>query len=161
MHAEDISQSEPLYLQHKVFGGKGAFQFQPDETRSQVPTLRFEAAKSVGPRKYDWSKDNKIQIQLTERELPILAAVLLGAQPSCVFDSHGPEKNKALEVHYQPDSKNFFVKARHGQNLVAVPMGKEDAYYVLCLVIKQITASKKGLDSLSTITLIRSVFGRA
>ncbi len=160
MYDEEPSPSEPRYLQHKVFGGKGAFQFQPDTTRGEVPTLRFEAAKAIGVRKYDWSQNNKIQIQLTERELPILAAVLLGVQPSCVFDSHGPEKNKTLEVHYQADQKNFFVKGRHAQNLVAVPMSREDAYYILCLTIKQITASSKGLDSLSTITLIRSVFGR-
>jgi len=147
--------------QHHVYGGKAALTFELDETTAGVPTVALDGANSVGERKYDWG--SKVRIQFTTRELPVVAAVFLGIMPECSFQNHGPANDKGFSIAWQPDRQAFFVKVWQGKgNLRAVPMPREDAFYVAQIVIRAIQqGSPARLDTAGTIACIRAFYGRS
>lgn len=140
--------------QHKVFGGKGAVQFEADETRSGVPTIRIEAAPALGPKQYNWKE--KVIIQVTTQELPLLAGVLLGAMPEMEGKHHGPEKNKGFSIKSQPGG--FFIRVlQAGRSPVAVPVNQADGFFLLSLVLKQLSAAAFDLSPESVAISLRGM----
>lgn len=147
--------------QHHVYGGRAALTFELDETPAGAPTVALDGAVSVGERKYDWQ--NKIRVQFTTRELPVVAATLLGILPECQFSNHGPANDKGFQISWQSDRKSFFVKVWQGKgNLRAVPMPREDAFYAAQLLLRAIQqASPARLDTAGVIATLRAFYGRA
>lgn len=146
--------------QFHVYGGKAALTFELDETTAGAPTVALDGAHSVGERQYNWSE--KIRIQFTTRELPVVAAVLLGILPECSFSNHGPANDKGFSIAWQADRQTFFVKIWQGKgNLRAVPMPREDGFYVAQIVLRAIQqGSPARLDTAGTIATLRAFFGR-
>lgn len=146
--------------QFHVYGGKAALTFELDETTAGAPTVALDGAHSVGERQYNWSE--KIRIQFTTRELPVVAAVLLGILSECSFSNHGPANDKGFSIAWQADRQTFFVKVWQGKgNLRAVPMPREDAFYVAQIVTRAIQqGSPARLDTAGTIACLRALFGR-
>lgn len=142
--------------QHKVFGKKAALTIEADTTRrEQIPTIAIDAAQAQGERNYDWS--NKIRLQLTSRELPVFAAVLLGVRTKFEAKNHGEGSNKGMTIERQ--ESGFFVRVFQGDEGVrALPMGAEDAFHVGSLVLRQLKAANPGLDDTALLALIRTLF---
>lgn len=148
-------------VQHHVYGGKAALTFELDETKRGVPTVALDGANAVAARQYDWS--TKVRIQLTTNELPVVAATMLGMLPECSFSNHGPENNKGFAIEWQSARSSFFVKVWQGKgNLRAVPMTREDGFYVAQIVIRAIQqGSPARLDAAGLIATLRTLYGRA
>lgn len=146
--------------QHHVYGGRAALTFELDETPAGAPTVALDGANSIGERKFDWQ--NKVRIQFTTRELPVVAATLLGILPECQFSNHGPANDKGFEITWQGDRQSFFVKVWQGKgNLRAVPMPREDAFYAAQLVLRAIQqGSPARLDTAGVIATLRAFYGR-
>jgi len=144
-----------LYLSKHVYGGKAALEFCIDETRSGAPTIAIDAAISTGPRQYDWK--NKVRIQLTEAELPVVASVFFGMLPACSFQNHGPANDKGFEIEHQ--GRQIFVKVMaKDQGVKAVPVNPSDAYAVAGLFIRQLQEASPWMDANTIIaTLGRTV----
>lgn len=128
-------------LTHHVYGTKGALCFETDMTRETDrrearPTVALDAAEASAPKQFDWG--NKIRIQMTINELPMVAAVLLGFLPKCEFKNHGPDNNKGFSIERQQGQ--FFVRVFTKGANVAVPMYMPDAYHVTALVLRQLQA---------------------
>lgn len=138
-NGNDARQYESLH----VYGGKAALCFDADSTKNGFPTVAIDGAVATAPRNYDWG--NKIRIQLTKQELPMVAAVLIGAQPQCTFKSHGPQKDKGIELVRQDGGKIYIkVFGGNGQGVRGVPVMPSDLFYVTSLVLRQLLASMPG-----------------
>ena len=139
-----------------VYGGKAALCFEIDETRHGIPTIALDAAMSCGVREYDWQ--GKVRLQLTQGELPVVAAVLLGSLPSCEFRSHGANKDKGFSVEHQ--GTKLFVKVfAAGESIRAVPMELPDVYQVSSLFLRQLRYQSPWLDATGVINLIQATLG--
>ena len=147
--------AQPHISKH-VYGGKAALCFEIDETRHGIPTMALDAAMSCGVRVFDWQ--GKIRLQLTQGELPVVAAVLLGYRPSCEFRSHGPNKDKGFSVEHQ-GSKVFVKVFAAGEAMRAVPMELPDVYQVSALFLRQLRHQSPWLDATGVISLIKATFG--
>jgi hypothetical protein len=91
-------------------------------------------ASAFSAHKYDWSA--KVPFQFTRRELPILAAYLLGLSgKKLTLTNHGPNADKCFEAEDQ--GSRLFVKVWHtGRAPIVLPVGAADvfAWGELCLV---------------------------
>lgn len=137
-----------------VYGGKAALCFNADSTRAGVHTIALDAASLTAPKTYDWK--NKIRIQLTRSELPVVAAVLLGVKPECEFKNHGPNNDKGFSLKRQDGGKIFASVFAAGQPVKAVPIFAPDLMWVGALVLQQVQKNCPGLDSTAVMGLIRA-----
>ena len=125
----------PDRVQCRVYGGKAALCIDPDETRQGEPTLRIEAARATAPRKYDWGQ--KLSLQLTREELPVIAATVLGLLPRCAYNNHGPNQDKGLEIVHQ--GTHLYVRLfQKERGVVAVPVTAADSYALGALCLRQL-----------------------
>lgn len=153
-------ESRRFPLTFKAYGSNAALEFRAhvaNASNGKQPyhTVMLEGARALGGRRYDWN--NKIVLQMMQRELPEVAAVLAGVQPSCEFRNHGPQKNKGFFMEMQGDS--LFVKVfRSGDDrlLCAVPVPAEDVFYVNALVLRQIARTVRGTDPALIGTALRA-----
>ena len=108
-------------------------------------TVQLDAAKAK-QQGYDWQ--GKVPFQFTIRELPLLAAFLLGMSGSkLAFSNHGPNTDKHFEAEDQ--GANLFVKVRlSGGPAFALPVSAADvfAWGELCLVALQLNRPAIGMD---------------
>ena len=140
----------------KVFGGKGALTFQATETRAVVKTINNDAALANAPRQYDWS--NKITVQISRAELPVVCGLFAGIVNECKFGSHGPEKNKGYEIQRQQD-KVFIKVMQKDKTMVAVPVGPADCFWVAALLTEVLQSNTEVNDSATLLRLIHSNLG--
>jgi len=141
---------------HHVYGGQAALCFELDVTVSGFSTIALDGAKMVGKRKFDWA--NKLRVQLTKQELPIVTAVLLGMRQSCEFKNHGPDNNKGFALEHQ-DGKIYCKLFTKGL-VVGVPITLSDAYYASVLFLKQLQVQTPWLDATSITMLLRSTLSK-
>ncbi len=139
-------------LTFHVYGVKAALSFEMDSTRSGRPTVALDAAFSISEKKFNW--EEKTRIQLTPQELPTVTAVLMGYIPRCEFKNHGKANNKGFSIENQ--GNNFFVRVMEKDNGVkAVPMNHEDAFYVVGLLLRQISRVFPELDGTTVEAMIK------
>ena len=146
---------------HHIYGKKAAAMFELDETKSGVATVALDAAQTIGERQYDWK--NKIRLQMTASEVPVVAAVLFGVLGECNFANHGPDSDKGFSIEWQGDRRSFFVKVWQGKgNLRAVPMTRDDAFHVGQIVLRALQqASPARLDATGALACVRAFYGRS
>lgn len=145
-------------LSHHVYGGKAALCFEADTTKSDVPTVALDAAPSAGPRQYNWA--DKIRVQLTRDELPVVAAVFLGFMPGCEFKNHGADNDKGFSMENQ--GARIFVRVfAKDQGVRAVPVEAADAYHVTALLMRQIRLCYPWLDGQAVALMLKSLAQRA
>lgn len=108
-------------------------------------TVQIDAARAKG-HGYDWH--GKVPFQFTRRELPLLAAFLLGMSgKKLTLSNHGPNTDKHVEVEDQ--GSHLFVKVRlNGKGPIALPVLPADVFGwgELCLVALQLNRPSLGTD---------------
>jgi hypothetical protein len=117
-------------------------------------TLQVEGTRKQGGG-YDWRR--KIVFQLTRRELPVLAAFLLGFGGKKVeFRNHGEDQDKALTLEDQ-GHKVFLRLMQASQPVIALPVEPEDLYYCseICMVALQLNRPLLGPED--RLALLRRV----
>lgn len=149
-----------LLRQHgmHVYGKSAALKIELSQLRAgdgdSAPhyTLQLEGATSDAGR-YDWRR--KIAFQFTRRELPLLAAFLLGhAGTSLSFDNHGPGNDKHLTINDQ--GKHCFVRLRAtGHTMVTVPVSPPDVFAWGELALVALQLNRPLLAAESQIALLR------
>lgn len=148
-------ESDRDYRMIAAYAKRSALQFKPvgtrvsDSKKFSNQTIMIEGALRVDPnnpqnKAYDWS--NKISIQVTMSELPIVIGVLLGIAPSCEFRSHGPNKDKSFNMENQND-KMFVSVIQGGKNAVGVGVPLVDAMQVGHLALAQYLENFPGISS--------------
>lgn len=142
-----------------VYGGKAALCFEVDKTRSGVPTIALDAAQAVGAKQYNWGE--KIRLQMTRSELPIVTAVLLGTIPKCEFKNHGQDNSKGFSMERQAGGKVFVKVFAKGESVKAVPIEAPDLFFVTSLFILQLQKACPWLDSTGITALVRATQQKA
>lgn len=108
-------------------------------------TVQIDAARAKA-NGYDWR--GKMPFQFTKRELPLLAAFLLGmGGKKLTLANHGPNTGKHFEVEDQ--GAHLFVKVRvAGGPTIAVPVSPADVFGwgEICLVALQLNRPALGTD---------------
>lgn len=132
-----------------IYGGRGALAFEPCKSRAGKLALSVDAAVSTGVRQYNWRE--KIVVQLTEKEMLLLYAVLRGYLTHFEATAHGEANDKSFFIENQ--GHKFYVKvAQKGRPMVALPVEPPDAAMLTlalgdALVKSQpVLASIEGLD---------------
>ncbi|MGH8436308.1 MAG: hypothetical protein ACRERX_17930 [Pseudomonas sp.] len=114
-----------------IYGGKGALAFEPCSSRSGKLALTVDAAVATGVRQYDWR--NKIIIQLTEKEMLLLFAVLRGWLSRFEATAHGQANDKSFSIENQ--ATKFYVKVvQKGRPMVTLPVEPGDAALVVMML---------------------------
>ena len=141
-------------LSFHVYGGKGALCFEADSKRTGEATIAIDAAKSSAPRQYDWS--DKVRIQVTQTELPVVAAVFAGILPSCEYSQHGPNKDKGFSIERQDKGKIYVKVMAKDKGVRGVPVEGPDVFRVASLLVRQIHKNHPWLDASSVMTLLKT-----
>lgn len=123
----------PANYSLKCHGDKFAFEIKPDKTKSNWHTVRLEAAARIeGQRAYDWR--TKIGLQLTQKELPLVAGFFLTLLQNASCKYHGAQNNKGFDGHFQGNSV-FASMHEAGKQKMGVKMSFVDSMMFghLCL----------------------------
>lgn len=115
----------------KCFGSKAALCAEATMAVKQgVPTVNLEVAPRLAEN-VDWQR--KIVIQLSDSELPLLCALVMGYIPAL----HLKRPGKGIEIERQ-DNK-LFVKASSGSgNLFVMPVTIGDTFRLATLLLSQL-----------------------
>lgn len=127
-----------------VYGSKAALCFEPTVTRKGQPTVTVDAAAKSGHLQYDWA--NKVRLQLTVTELPVVAATFLGYRGGCEFKNHGPNNDKGISITNQAGEGRVFVRVFASGANHPVPVSMPDAYWVSTYLLSQLRAHSPWMD---------------
>ncbi len=163
--AEDVGQDagearrqERDFFSVHCYGGKAALCFSADTTKGdEAPTVRIEAAPATGPRAYAWSQ--KIAVQCTVKEMPIVLATILGWMPSVRFAAHGADNKKGFSFQHQ-DGGKLFAKVWDGKGTRMVPIAAADLFGIADLFVRQMLKSRPYMSHDGLMTMVRQLAQR-
>ncbi|RYE71378.1 MAG: hypothetical protein EOO81_06070 [Oxalobacteraceae bacterium] len=131
-------QDGERYKSFHVYGGKFAACFSEDTTQRGIHTIRVEATEASGQRAYNWK--NKVAIQLSQRELPLMLATLMLWTSKFEAKGHGQNNEKWMTLEAQPGKLYLSVQSKGtGSRGVAIAPG--DAYPITTMIVKQMLAN--------------------
>lgn len=153
---------------HHVYGSKAALcvesmRVEPTSEgagRDGYATLQLEMAPALTRSRYDWER--KIIFRLTQREVALFAAALLGWCKKLEFKGHGPSHDKILEIDDQ--GAHLFIKLRQARKAYALPMGGDEIFPVSAMALKTLGLNAPHLDSQTLVQLAKragEMYGRA
>lgn len=153
----DSSDADREYFSIKSHGGKAAVEVAVDNTKENWNTIRLEAAaKQNGQSKaYNWHE--KVSIQITKAELPIVIATLLGLLPMCEFKNHGGDANKWFYIENQRDKYFFRVGQASTKQALAAPVPVPEALMMGHTALMQYCKNFKGLSCDAALESIKTM----
>lgn len=152
---QSAQNDEPKrYMNIKSHGKSNAIEFAPDNTQKGWDTLRIEAAPKLGgnTKAYDWA--NKVSVQVTKTELPIVVAVLLGFLPSCEFGNHG-DTAKWFSIENQ--GKSFYIKVGQASDkrMLPCPVPYVEAHLAGMVALSQYAKNFEGMSTDAALEAIK------
>lgn len=146
---------------HHVYGSKGAFCVEPVEVvveregkaNETQHTLQIEMASALSRQRYDW--DHKIIFRLTQRELPLFAAAMMGVCPSLEFGNHGTSKDKFMQVQDQASEGSLYVSLKQGKRLIGVPIGGDEIFPLIAMGLKVLGKNAPHVDSQTLLFMVK------
>jgi len=115
----------------RCYGNQAALCVEAVTSRGDYPTVNLEVAPRHGDETL-W--DQKIILQMSSQELPVLASTLLGYRTSCEFK----RKSKGFLIERQ--SSHLFVRASESR-VLALPVVPGDVYRFATIVLNQLEKS--------------------
>jgi hypothetical protein len=126
------------YKSFHVYGGRFAACFSEDTTQRGIHTIRVEATEASGQRSYNWK--NKVAIQLSQRELPLMLATLMLWTSKFEAKGHGQNNEKWMTLEAQPGKLYLSVQSK-GTGARGVAIAPGDAYPITTMIVKQMLAN--------------------
>ncbi len=118
-----IAEEARFGPQVKFYGGKAAVCFQSSMLKEQIPSINIEIAGIIN-NKAQWT--NKLNIQLSENELPLFCGLLLGFLPKLDIrrGSKGIEMvRQKRDANNQPGLYIYASSGREHQYRLLLPTG--------------------------------------
>lgn len=131
-------EGEERFKSYHVYGGKFAACFSEDTTQRGIHTIRVEATEAVGQRTYNWK--NKVAIQLSQRELPLMLATLMLWTNKFEAKGHGQNNEKWMTLEAQQGKLYLSVQSK-GTGARGVAIAPGDAYPITTMIVKQMLAN--------------------
>lgn len=156
------SRAEPAQdpeerAKHHIYASKSAITVELVAVRGERQerarkSIMIEAAQGEGNRAYDWER--KIYFSVMLRELPLVAAALLGllGKP-LVLANHGENTDKRLEIHGSSD--RVVLKVFQGKRAIVVPALAYDCFAALDIALKALTMNSPHLAGDLLHTMLR------
>lgn len=145
---------------YSVFGSSYAICWNECTTKSGDPTVSIDAARVIETpqgRLNDWA--NKISIQLSIAELPLVLAVLKRKTHRVDVRGHGEKNDKSFNIEDQKGK--WFVSVKQGKEARGVPVLPGDAFWLAAMVLKQIMANNPALNNQTISDLLELVASSA
>lgn len=137
-----------------MYGRHAAIHIRSDLSANDRPTLALEGAFRQGPQgsqKYQW--DEKLYVQLTLSELPVVACTFLGWLESCTFAQRG-RSGKGFEI--QAQEGHLFLRLWQGTGKqYQVRTGPGEQFHVAGLALRQCGLLYQ-LDGAATLTALKA-----
>lgn len=150
------SDEEEDFKSTHVYGSSAALCFNATVSRQGSPTISLDAA-AIAPnqgRKCNWQ--DKVTVQLSAQEMPLVYAVLMGFMEKFTGAGHGATNDKWFTIEKQ-QGKLFVSVNRKGTPPRGVPITAGDLYPVTSLFMRQLQADAPHL----TPALINAMAQRA
>ena len=155
-----MSMNQPLLHNNRGFGAQvKCFSQQAalcaeitrlQQSGRELPTINLEVAPRQGET-VNWGQ--KIVLQLSDKELPELCAVLLGYLPSL----HLKRPGKGIEVIRQ--SHKLFIRASQGSGrLYVLPVGMGDTFRLNALLLSALKQQSGLQDETLILAALRGAF---
>ena len=158
-NSQSTQHDEPKrFMNIKSHGKSNAIEFAPDNTQKGWDTLRIEAAPKLGgnTKAYDWA--NKVSVQVTKTELPIVVAVLLGFLPSCEFGNHG-DTAKWFSIENQGQSFYIKVGQASDKRMLPCPVPYVEAHLAGMVALSQYAKNFDGMTTDAALEAIKVMSG--
>lgn len=139
---------------YSIYGRKAALHVHLDRRKDETPTLAIDAAfrlEAGTGGEYNWK--DKLYLQLTHRELPLVCCVFLGLLPRCEFDQRG-NSGKGLMIERQDSGLFFRVWSGPGMQY-QVAAEASDLFHLSALGLKA-CSDLYGLDDTRTVVALQS-----
>lgn len=126
----------------RCFGAGAALTVEATPLMHRGEPVGWTVNLDIAPRNRDsieWQR--KLTLQLSENELPIMAAVCLGLLPSATFK----RPQKGIRIERQPG--RLFISATQGRgNAYSLPIPIGQVFHIGALVLKQLSEHTKLTD---------------
>ena len=144
----------------KIYARSAALTIEPQSNRSRTfATIGIDAArKHSSGNTYEWA--NKVTVQVGERELPTVLAVLTGHLPECAFDYHGPARNKSYTLRAQAGGLLVAVSSAE-TGCISVPVERPDVFRFAALVLAQMQMNMQGLSGEDLLGLLGQCYQKS
>lgn len=150
----------PWYRAHgaHIYATSAAMKVELDILKSDPDeplryTVQIEMAPSRAPRTFDW--DAKIAFQFTRRELPMLAAMLMGyMKKPLALSNHGPDRDKSIEIQDRGTNR-LLVRLRQGGRRVLMPVFAEDVHMWLTIAMQALKHNSPELDGALLLEMLK------
>lgn len=141
----EAAPEDDEYKSAHVYGGSAALCFNVTLSRQKRPTISLDAALEIPgqARKYNWQ--DKITVQLSAQEMPLVYAVLMGYMDKFKGAGHGEANEKWFTIEKQ-QGKMFVSVNRKGSSPRGVPIAAGDLYLVTSLFMRQLQADAPHLS---------------
>jgi len=116
-------------------------------------TIQIDVAAAKSANVYDWER--KISFQFTRRELPLLAATLMGYTTKPLkLSNHGPDRDKSLDIE-DHHSDRLFIRLRQSGHRIAMPVFAEDLHAWLTVVMQALKHNNPELDGTLLLAMLK------
>ncbi|AHZ73610.1 hypothetical protein OU5_P0358 (plasmid) [Pseudomonas mandelii JR-1] len=150
--------TEKLVDGFHVYGASASAKFEIVANRGGVFVLAVDIAGRVPSRdSFDW--ENKIAIQVTDREMPQLMCAVLGITPTFDLRNHGPKKNKSLSLANQSDKGVLYLRVTEGQVGHSIPISADKVFHLGVIGMKVLSLQTRA-DTQTCLLLLRGTTGR-
>lgn len=138
--------------QHKIFGAKAALTVETSTTRQGAPTIMLSMAPGQPRGPYRW--EDKVCIQLIERELIAVAAVLVGAAESAKGEAHGEAHDKGFELATRQGRLvlRTWATGKH----YAVALAAEDRFSIAAIALRQLRERAPWMNPADIVALLHA-----
>jgi hypothetical protein len=140
----------------KSHGKQNAVEVAPDITTGGWHTLRLEGAQKHGnANTYDWK--NKVAIQVTKTELPVVIGTLLGYYRQCEYKNHGAGTDKWFSLTNQGSNFFFRIGQTTGGILMPTPVPVVEAHLMGMLGLSQYIKNFEGMSADAALDAIKTM----
>jgi hypothetical protein len=152
---ETGAEADNEFVSRHVYGGKGSLCFNNSITRSgKCHTISLDGANATGPKTYNWSE--KISVQLTEQELPMVVALFLGYRNKVEYSNHGESNNKGFSFERQEGGKIFAKVWAKDKGQRAVPIMPSDVFWVGNMMYQQLKKNLPEIGDTALLAMLRA-----
>lgn len=152
----NAQESPKKYLTIKSHGTKAAIAVAKTETINKWGTIIIEAAEKLNGNTKAFNWEQKIIVQVTQTELPVVIGALLGYLPAIEYRNHG-DTNKGVVIENQGSNYFFKIFEASSKRLIVCPVPIVEAHLMGMLALSQYVKNFEEITSDSALSAIKTM----
>lgn len=139
-----------------IYASNTALTVEAQRTPGGAHTIGLDATYKRGS-EFVWQ--DKIAIQVTRTELPVVVSVLMGWVKECQYRFHGTEKNKGFSLVHQGHIILVALEQKD-RGVIRVPVTPPDAFEMGMMTLGQLAQNYPGMGVRDVMEVCRLTTGR-